>query len=169
MVKCGSGLLLICALSPPRFPLRVCISPELTRTHRILLWLTRMVHASVLPLLLHCHRRSSRLRGEASPWFGYLQSLPTHVSIPLTWDVTDGDEELAASWLQGTMAENEMMLLDWKGKLKSRPAHRLIAEVRVIPGAISSLLWFDAWPGPLTESVSLLVERDAAQPLQFGC
>ncbi|KAL5536933.1 hypothetical protein ACEPAF_756 [Sanghuangporus sanghuang] len=48
------------------------------------------------------------LKGSSSPWFGYLESLPKRVALPLFWDEISEDEKLALSWIKGTMVEVEM-------------------------------------------------------------
>ncbi|KAL5531645.1 hypothetical protein ACEPAG_4522 [Sanghuangporus baumii] len=48
------------------------------------------------------------LKGSSSPWFGYLESLPKHVILPLFWDDASEDEKSALSWIKGTMVEAEM-------------------------------------------------------------
>lgn len=45
---------------------------------------------------------------EDSPFWGYLQSLPRHVTLPPLWAVGNDDEQKALLWLKGTEAERYM-------------------------------------------------------------
>lgn len=100
-----------------------------------------------LVFLLHIYRIAIyliwRLLGRSSPWFGYLQSLPESVDLPLTWDIslegsgtchihaasslTDGSIQMIRRWTI-LMSQYKMAGKHWPGfaprKLRNRCENR---------------------------------------------
>jgi SET domain-containing protein 6 len=64
-------------------------------------------HEAQLGLALALH--VEMLRGTTSRWWGYLQSLPQKLSLPLLWTKNDADDtRQALYWASGTQIQREM-------------------------------------------------------------
>ncbi|KAG9225375.1 hypothetical protein PLEOSDRAFT_172149 [Pleurotus ostreatus PC15] len=80
---------------------------------------TEYTHGLGAQLMLALALYNEQLRGSNSRWYGYLQSLPDFVDLPMLWQDGCEDAKEAAHWLVGTEVEKEMAVSALSARIRT--------------------------------------------------